>query len=42
VQGSKVAMGLVEKMERISGQISEVQGILGEIEEFPSKPTCWR
>ena len=32
VQGSKVAMGLVEKMERISGQISEVQGILGEIE----------
>jgi methyl-accepting chemotaxis protein len=32
VQSSKVAMGLVEKMEQITQQINEVQGILGEIE----------
>ncbi len=32
VQSSKVAMGLVEKMEQITRQIGEVQSILGEIE----------
>ncbi len=32
VQSSKVAMGLVEKMEQITCQIDEVQKILGEIE----------
>lgn len=32
VQSSKVAMGLVEKMEQITLQIGEVQGILREIE----------
>ncbi len=32
VQSSKVAMGLVERMEQITGQIDEVQAILAEIE----------
>jgi len=32
VQNSKIAMGLVEKMDEISERISEVHGILGEIE----------
>ncbi len=32
VQSSKVAMGLVEKMEQITRQIGEVQSVLGEIE----------
>src|SRR5262249_7070924 len=32
VQGSKLAMGLVEKMNHISQQIREVKGLLGAIE----------
>jgi methyl-accepting chemotaxis protein len=32
VQSSKIAMGLVEKMEQISSRIAGVQSILGEIE----------
>jgi methyl-accepting chemotaxis protein len=42
VENSRLAMSLVEMTDLINKQMSEVRGMLGEIEVFPNRPICWR